>query len=126
MNIINICGVAICAVLMILVIKEVRKEHAFLLSLTVGLLFFGFILLQLRDTVDYIRYLVDANPNQQYVSTLIKALGIAYLTEITHEICKSCGETAVSGYVEAVGKAEIIVLCIPMIKELTITALKFI
>lgn len=126
MNIISICGTAICAVLMILVIKEVRKDHAYFLSLAVGILFFGFILFQLRDTVGYIQYLTDANPNQEYVSTLLKALGIAYITEITHEICKSCGETAVSGYVEAVGKAEIIVLCIPMIKELTITALKYI
>lgn len=126
MNIINICGAAICAALMILVVKEIHREQAFFITLTVGILFIGFAVLRLTDLVDYIKCIAEANPNKTYIAVLLKALGIAYITEITHEICKASGETAISGYVEAVGKAEIIVLCIPMLKELTAMALKYI
>lgn len=124
MTIIGICGTAILAAMMILVVREIRKEHAFLISLAVGLLFFGLLLGTAKDVVAYLQTL-SAGIHPPYVAALLKALGIAYLTEITYEICKSTGEGAVSGYVEAVGKAEIIALCVPFIRELTETALRF-
>ena len=126
MTFLSICGVALCAVFMILVIKEVRKDHTALLSLAVGILFFGIILVRAGDLMEYIRKLSEAIPNSTYVTVLLKALGITYAAAITQEICKSCGENGIAGYVEAVGKAEIVVICLPLIKELTDTALKYI
>ncbi len=126
MTFFNLCGAAICVVFMSLIMKEVKKDYAFLLSLSIGILFFGIILYQMRDVIAYITALSDTLPNKTYVISLLKALGIAYTAGITQEICKSCGENTVSGYIEAVGKAEIILVCLPMLRDLTETALKYI
>lgn len=126
MTFLSICGVALCAAFMTLVIKEVKRDHTALLALTVGILFFGIILYRAGDLMEYIHKLSEALPDSTYVAVLLKALGITYAATITQEICKSCGENGIAGYVEAVGKAEIVVICLPLIKELTDTALKFI
>ncbi len=126
MTIFQLCGTAVCVVFMILILKEVKKDYAFLLTLSMGILFFGIILHQMGDVLDYVTSLGEGLPNKIYIQTLLKAIGIAYTAGITQEICKSCGETTVSAYVEAIGKAEIIVICLPLIRELTETALKYI
>ncbi len=126
MNLFSLFGVALCAVFMLVVTKEIRRDGANLLSLLVGILFFGAMVVLLRDVVDYIRTLGDTMTERGYVVILLKALGIAYLTAITREICRSCGEATISTYVEAVGKAELILLCLPLLKEITDTALRYI
>jgi len=126
MNLISLCGAALCAVFMLLVVREIRRDHAFLITLAVGVLFFGVVIYRLREGVDYINELAETESVSAYAGILLKALGITYLTEITQEICKSCGEPAVSGYVEAVGKAEMLLLCLPLIRDLTAAALRYI
>ena len=126
MNFLSLCGVAICVGFIIIILKEIGKNQAFLLSLSIGVMFFGIVLYQLRDVFLYIETLSVSLDNKSYVTSLIKALGIAYATEITQEICKSCGENSIAFYVESIGKAEIIVVCLPMIKELTLVALRYI
>lgn len=126
MTFISLCGIAICGVFMIMVLKELKMGHAFFLSLGIGILFFGIVLIHLHDVIEYIHILSDTLPNKTYVTSLLKALGIAYMTVITGEICRSCGENTIAGYVEAIGKAEILIICLPLIRELTVTALKYI
>ena len=126
MKFIALCGAALCVVFMILVLKEFGKNQGFFLSLSVGILFFGIILHQIRDVLQYIEFLSLSLENKTYITALVKALGIAYITEITREICIACGENSIASYVEAIGKAEIIVICLPMVKELTEIALRYI
>ncbi|MBE7043742.1 MAG: hypothetical protein E7399_09695 [Ruminococcaceae bacterium] len=122
----GLCGVSVCAVFISLIIKEIRREQASMITLCIGVLVFGVILYHFRDAATYIQTLSESMPNKNYILPLLKALGIAYTAEITRQICKCCGEEVIAGYVETAGKAEILVVCLPMIRELTITALKYI
>ena len=49
---------------------------------------------------------------------MIKALGVAVAVEITSDICKDAGENAIAERVSLFGRAEILILAIPMIKDL--------
>ena len=63
----------------------------------------------------------DISVNTQiskYFPVLTKALGVALMVQITSDICKDSGEGSIAQRVETVGKAEIIILCIPLIKDI--------
>ena len=122
----NLCGAAVCAAFMSLVIKEVKPNHGGYLALAVGVLFFGVAIQGASAVIEYIQGLSQVYENPTHIKVLLKALGIAYGAAITQEICKSCGENTIAGYVDAIGKAEIIIISLPLIEEITSTALKYI
>jgi len=121
-----LCGTALCMAVMLLILREIKKDGANLVTAGLAVLVLGAVLTRVDGVVEYIKTLSAGLGGGTYALTLLKALGIAYITEFTGEICRSCGENTVSGYVAAVGKAEILVLCFPLIKEITETALRYI
>ena len=51
-----------------------------------------------------------------YLSILIKVLGIAVITKTASDICTDSGSTALAGNVELAGKVIILALCFSLIK----------
>ena len=66
----------------------------------------------------YIEEISQGTSINTYRPTLVKALGISLIVQITSDICKDCGEAALGQRIELFGKAEILVLSIPLIKDL--------
>ncbi len=60
----------------------------------------------------------------QYVETILKGIGIVFLTQICADICRDSGEGALAGHIETVGKLELLLLCVPLIEEILATAEK--
>ena len=58
-------------------------------------------------------------------SLLLKALGVAFLTETAASVCRDSGETGLATWVETAGKLEILLLSFPLIRTVmdTVTAL---
>lgn len=116
------CGTGLFAVFVIAVLRELRKEYTSAVVLTVCILYFLYIIPKIGESVEFIReisvYLEDS-----HADVILRALGITYLTGTSCEICKSAGETAIGGYIELAGRIEIILLCIPLFRELTELAL---
>ncbi len=54
----------------------------------------------------------------EYMEIILKTLAIAYMTQISSEMCRECGESSIAFGVEAVGKIEIIILSLPMINNI--------
>ena len=48
---------------------------------------------------------------------LAKAMGIAYMTQISSELCRECGENNIAFGIESAGKIEIIILSLPLINQ---------
>ena len=59
------------------------------------------------------------HPNAEF---LLKALGIAVLTQCCAELCRESGESGVANGVELAGKVEILLLALPLIAEILSTA----
>lgn len=57
-----------------------------------------------------------------YVATMLKGLGVAFISEICAGICRDFGKSTLADGVELAGKLEIILLCVPMITEIVGTA----
>ena len=60
----------------------------------------------------------SANINNNYISILIKSLGICYVTQISVDICKENGSGSIASQIEIAGKLIILLLAVPLYGDL--------
>lgn len=116
MEIIQIIGLGFVVMLLILIIKQQRPELAVQLGLTLSAIIFLMVLSKLNVVLDLFRDLAEkANISQMYLNTILKIIGIAYVTEFGAQVCRDAGEGAVAGKIEFAGKILVMVLAVPII-----------
>lgn len=118
----TVCGIGICALAVLTLLRELRKEYAplFMLGFTVVLL--AAMIPKLSGAVDFLKECASAAGGER-ISVVIRALGITYLTSTASELCRSAGESALGNTIELAGRVEILLLCIPLFRELLDIAL---
>jgi stage III sporulation protein AD len=116
MEILQIIGLGFVVTLLILIIKQQRPELAIQLGLTLSAIIFLMVLSKLTVVLDLFRDLAEkANISQMYLNTILKIIGIAYVTEFGAQVCRDAGEGAVAGKIEFAGKILVMVLAVPII-----------
>ena len=65
------------------------------------------------------------NVDSVYISTLLKMLGITYVSEFSASICKDAGYQAIAGQIEIFGKLFVFVLSMPVLLALLDTVRGF-
>lgn len=111
------CGAGLCAFFAISVVREMRREYTVTIVTAVCIIFLAYIIPRSMEAVNFIKT-VAVSANSEYISILIRALGITYLTSISGEICRSSGEGTVAGYIECAGRVELLLLSVPLFSEL--------
>ena len=53
----------------------------------------------------------------EYVPFLGKVLAVAWLAQITADLCREMGSATLAGYVELFGRVEILILSLPILEE---------
>ena len=114
----RICAAALLAVICFSVVRKVNSGFDMPLKVTAAVVFFGVIIAATIPLFAYLSELVKNSALGTWQGILFGAFGIALLSHLTAEICRECGEGAIGGYVELAGKAEILILCLPLVKEL--------
>ena len=56
-----------------------------------------------------------AQISQLYLTTILKIIGIAYITEFGSQVCRDAGEGAVASKIEFAGKIFIMLMAVPII-----------
>ena len=118
MDIIKTSGIIICALCVLMVFKNIKNEYSLFIRLVITISVSIFSLAVIYPILSYIEEISRGTSLFTYIPTLIKALGIALSMQITGDICKDAGENAIAERVALFGRAEILILTIPMIKEL--------
>jgi stage III sporulation protein AD len=116
MEIIQIVGLGFIVTLLILIIRSQRPEIAVQISITLATVIFLLVLAKIEVVLNLFRDLADkASVSQMYLNTILKIIGIAYITEFGAQVCRDAGEGAVAGKIEFAGKVLVMVLAIPII-----------
>jgi stage III sporulation protein AD len=116
MDIYRVVLLAVGAVALLVVLRQLRKEYAVALSIVAGIAIFGMILGKFGLVVEALSTLAGKSSiGELHIKTLLKILGIAYLTEVAAQVSRDAGETAVAGQVEMAGKILILALGIPIV-----------
>ncbi len=122
---IKYCGAAICALTAIIVLRGQRSEFAGIVALAASTLLFGAAAVELYPLIKMLGEMLEGTSFEGYLEALVKALGITLAVQFSSELCRDAGESAIASKLELVGKAELILLCIPLIKELLTLASVF-
>ena len=123
--IIKIIGIALIALIIIILIKQYRPEFAIYISLLTGVLILLLVIDQLGEIISLLQSLATkASINNTFLSLLIKITGIAFLAEFAVSVCKDAGEGAIASKIEIGSKIIIIAMSIPIISSLLEIILK--
>ena len=109
-------GIALCALVSLLTVREVRREWEPYLLLGIAVFFLLLTLPGVRESVSFAAALTAAAGEGGGV--ILRALGIAWMASAAGEICRASGEGTLAGYVEGVGRVELLVLSLPLLREL--------
>ena len=116
-EILAVCGAGLCAFFALSLVRELRREYATTIIVAFCVVFLAYAVPKALEAVTFIEA-AALRTNSEYVSVLIRALGITYLTSISADICRSSGESSVAGYIESAGRVELLLLAVPLFSEL--------
>lgn len=119
---IKICFFAIMCVVVASVIKHLRPDFLPFVRIGATVAVSALAVGVIAPVVTYLNSLFESTSLGEWGSSVLKALGVALLVQICADICRDCGESSAASGVELVGKLEIIILCLPMIKSIISTA----
>ena len=125
MDIIKIVGIALIALVIIILLKQYKPEFAIYISILTGILILILVMDKLSGIINLIKSIVNQSYiNTEFITLLIKITGIAFLTEFAVSICKDSGEAAIASKIEIGSKIIIISMAIPILSSLLELILK--
>ncbi|WP_026906658.1 stage III sporulation protein AD [Paucisalibacillus globulus] len=126
MDIIQIVTLGIIASILFIILKDMRGPFAFILILITGIAIFLAVISQIGSIIRLIEVLGQrASISGMYIETILKIIGIAYITELGASITKDAGLGAVASKIELAGKIFILLLAIPIITAVVEAILNF-
>lgn len=126
MDIIKISVLGIAGILLGLFFKESKPEYSLYLSVCICLLMIGYSITKLMTLFENFRQLQQYLPiDSQYMSTLLKIIGVACLGQFSAGICKDAGYSSMAGQIEIFCKLSIMVISMPILLALLETISSF-
>ncbi len=117
----KVFGVALIAAMLITLFRKWGSDFSTLLKVSAGAIVAAACVSGIAPIVEYVRDLGEASLPWETVEGMLRVLAVAMVTHICATICRDCGEATLGGYLEFGGKVEIIVLTLPMIKDIVET-----
>ena len=125
MEIVKIVGIALIALVIIIILRQYRPEYAIFVSIVTGILILLLVMDKFTGIINLIQSIQDKSSiNMQFIEILLKITGIAFLAEFAVSICKDAGEGAIASKIEIGSKIIIIAISIPIISSLLEIVLK--
>ena len=85
------------------------------------------ILQSVGGVLEEYRLLIDKTGlNSGIFTSVLKIIGVGYLVEFAGDICSEAGVSSVSNKILLAGKILILIMCLPIVKNLFEVILKFI
>lgn len=115
---IKACGAAVVGLALLLTLRGLKSESAVFVRAALTVTVVTAALGILSPAISFARMQLDMSGSEDYAKTMLKALGISYLTFICSSVCRDSGEPSVAAGVEAVGKAELVLLALPFLRNI--------
>ena len=118
MNIVQICGFALLAVITVLVLRSFRPEYATVAGIVAGIVLLVSSFLPLRGVLDGVTAIAEDTGFSVYSSVILKSMGIGILAQTTADVCRDSGVGTIAAKVEFAAKIMILILCVPILETL--------
>lgn len=118
MSIISVSVLGVFSVLAALTLKQYNKEISSVIIISAVVLLGLTVLPQILNICNVIKQISSLSEiSEDYISVLIKSLGMCYITQVSSAICKENGSQSVAAQIELSGKIVILLLAIPIYND---------
>ena len=109
----------VCAALLAVLLRQHCREQSMMLSIAAcGAVLYG-ALAYAAPLIDSVQEIfVSAGISESYITLIFKATAVCMITQITCELCRDCGESAIASAAELWGRGAVAFLTLPMIRTL--------
>src|SRR5699024_8167365 len=121
MDIVQIILIGIVATLLYIILKDIEPAFAYLLLLITSIFILVVVIQQMIQSLGN-----KAQINSVFIETILKIIGIAYITELGSNVMKDANLTSIAAKVELAGKIFILLLAVPIITTVVETIIQFI
>lgn len=113
----EIVGIGLCSLAAVIVMRDIRREYVPLFAAAFSAAVLSAVLPKIGAAAELVSYFGNYAGSGK-LKTVLKALGIVWLTTAAADLCRSLGEGTIASSVETAGRAELLILCIPLLREL--------
>lgn len=119
MTVMSIAVLGLTAVVLAVQLKGVKGEYGVYLAAAAGLVIFFYGISKLETILEAIKQVqAYIKINHVYINTLMKMIGIAYISEFSSGICKDAGYGSLGNQIEIFGKLSILAVSMPILLAL--------
>ena len=114
----KLCGVSILAAAALTVLRGAGKNAPLFVSAAAGVVILAGVIPSVAQIFGFVKNASEKAGLTEYASVLLRAAGVAAVTDVTARLCRSSGEEHVASFVELAGKCEILALSLPYISQI--------
>lgn len=112
---IKIAGFVLISLLLILLLKDTKREFSFILAAACGIILFIAVADDLYSVARSIYNLSSQVSNiNTYISLMMKILGISLIAQFVVDLCRDAGENALASQTEMASKVLILIMTLPL------------
>lgn len=126
MDLIKVSVLGVAGIFLGVFLKETKAQYSVYVSVTICICLIGYSLAKLLALFEDIREIQEYIPiNSQYMTTLLKILGISYVGQFSASLCKDAGYGSIAGQIELFCKLSIMAVSMPILLVLLETVGEF-
>ncbi len=112
---IKIAGFVLISLLLILFLKETKREFSIILAAACGIILFVTVADDLYDIATKIYDLsTQADNINTYILLMMRILGISLIAQFVADLCRDSGENALASQTETASKVLILIMTLPL------------
>lgn len=111
---------------MVILLRGQKSGFSTGVAATAAVLLFGTAVSELLPVMREVSEMANGSGVGKWMAVMMKTLGIAVVVQFGADICRDSGETSIASKLEMVGKAEIILLALPLMRELIALAVRLV
>lgn len=126
MDLIKVSMLGIAGIFLGMFLKETKSQYAMYVSMGICICLIGYSIGKLTLLYQDFQKLQQYMPiDSQYLTTLLKILGISYVGQFSASLCKDAGYSSIAGQIELFCKLSIMTVSMPIVLVLLETIGEF-
>ncbi len=119
MDFLTICGFGIVAVVLCVIVRQIKPDSALAISIAAGIIITAAVLIAIAPSVSALSQLSEkAGIDEGIIKAMLKALAVCYITTLCADCARDAGETALGSKLELAGRTAIVVISLPVFTSL--------
>lgn len=116
---IKIAVLGISIIFLTMMAGSIKREYAIAVTVGAATLLALYGVSSLESIIERIAELQESiGVGEEYLTILLKMVGIAYLTQLVVSICRDAGNGAVAGQINMLGKISMLLVSFPVLEAL--------